>query len=86
MYNLLWTDSAKESFENNVDFLMNKWGGGVNSIFYDRVEEVLKFIQQNPTLYPVHRRSPRIHKCVIHKRVVLYYLLKGGDIILLEFW
>lgn len=86
MYNLLWADSAKESFDENADFLINKWGSEVYSAFYDRVEEVLTTIQQTPTLYPVHRHSPRIHKCVIHKRVVLYYLLKGDDVILLQFW
>lgn len=58
---------------------------GINS-FLDRVEVALDQIVQNPEFYPIHHPTDRVHRCVIHKRIVLYYRLNNKQIDLLTFW
>jgi|SRR5688572_1407207 len=84
---LRWTSESKKTFNQNLEYLSEEWDNQVINNFLDRVEEVLEQIRSNPELYPLHRPSDQIHKCVVHKRIILYYkIVDDKHIDLLTFW
>lgn len=84
---LRWTSESKRTFNQNLEYLAEGWNNQVINNFLDRVEEVLEKIKSNPELYPLHRPKDKVYKCVVHKRVVLYFrIVDTGHIDLLTFW
>lgn len=82
-----WTPESEKTFNQNLEYLANDWDNTIINDFLDRVEVVIEKIKSNPRLYPEHRAETRIHKCVIHERIVLYYKIVDEDRIdLLTFW
>lgn len=82
-----WTSESKKTFNQNLEYLSKEWNNVVMNGFLDRVEEVLGKIKSNPKLYPLHRPSENIHKCVIHERIILYDKVVDEEVIdLLTFW
>lgn len=61
-----WTPDALKSFHQNIEYLQQIWPAKVEDEFVGRVEEVLNRIKVNPYLFPIHRPSDKIHKCVIN--------------------
>lgn len=84
---LRWTSESKRTFNQNLEYLSEAWDNKVINDFLDRVEEVLEKIRNNPTLYTLYRPEDKVYKCVVHKRVVLYYrLVEEKYVDLLTFW
>jgi plasmid stabilization system protein ParE len=84
---LRWTSESKRTFNQNLEYLAEGWNNQVINNFLDRVEEVLEKIKSNPELYPLHRPKDKVYKCVVHKRVVLYFRIVDTEHIdLLTFW
>lgn len=84
---LRWTSESKKTFNRNLEYLSEEWDNSVINNFLDRVEEVLEQIKNSPELYPLHRPADKIYKCVVHKRVILYYkIMDDKHIDLLTFW
>ena len=50
-----------------------------------RPEEVIKYINDNPSLY-VYSKKGDAYKCVVVKQVSLFYSVKNNYIELLVFW
>lgn len=82
---IIWTPEATESFNSNVDFLLQEWGAQVASDFMDRVEDVVTKIQSNPKLYtPI---AHEVHRCVVVRQISLYYrIVSTHQVDLLVFW
>lgn len=72
-YQLNWTSESEKTFNQNIEYLSKEWNLIVLNQFLDRVEEVLEKIRSNPKLYPLHRLKDKVHKCVVHERIILYY-------------
>lgn len=86
-YAVNWTTKAKSSFQKNLDYLAEEWTVKVLNDFIDRVDEILSRIEENPLLYPVYDRHRNIHKCVVHKRIALYYrVFDNNNVDLIVFW
>jgi plasmid stabilization system protein ParE len=86
-YSLRWTPESRKTFNQILDYLADEWNTQVVSNFIDQVDVVLQRIRNNPHLYPLHRSEQKVHKCVVHKRVVLYYkIVNDKHIDLLTFW
>jgi plasmid stabilization system protein ParE len=84
---LRWTSESKKTFNQNLEYLSEEWDNQVINNFLDRVEEVLEQIRRNPELYPLHRPEDKLYKCIVHKRVILYYKVVDDEHIdLLTFW
>jgi plasmid stabilization system protein ParE len=82
-----WTSESKKTFNQNLAYLSTDWSNQVINDFLDKVEDAIKRIGQHPDLYPVHDKNLRIHKCVIHKRIILYYrIVDEFNVDLLTFW
>ncbi len=82
-----WTPESERTFIQNLEYLSSDWDTLVINKFLDRVEEVLNTIKSNPRLYPTHKTRKNVHRCVVHERIVLYYLIVNEEVIdLLTFW
>lgn len=86
-YSLHWTTESARTLQQNLEYLEDEWDNQVINKFLDRVEEVLENIKANPKLYPLHRPKDTVHRCVVHKRIILYYkVVDDSHIDLLTFW
>jgi len=86
-YALKVTLNAKKSFDQNLDYLKKEWGAKVTKEFIDRVEVIFNTISENPYLYPFHSSSKQIRRCVIHKRIIMFYRISAKNkISILLFW
>lgn len=86
-YILRWTSESERTFNQNLEYLEEEWDYQVINNFLDRVEQVLKTIKANPQLYPLHRPKDNVRKCIVNKRITLYYkIMDDQHIALLTFW
>ncbi len=86
-YNITWTKRALLSFEVNLEYLGKDWTLAVTNEFLDDVQDALQNIEDNPFLYLIHNKAKKIHKCIINKRITLYYrIYNKNEINLITFW
>lgn len=86
-FNVSWTKESKITFNENIEYLIQKWNQASINDFLDRIDEVVKGISENPEVYPVYRKSDQLHKCVLNKHVTLYYRVASENRIdLITFW
>jgi plasmid stabilization system protein ParE len=76
-YSLKITLRAKKSLEQNLDYLIEEWGSKVTSEFIDRVEYVYNTLRDDPYLYPFYSPSKNIRRCILHKRIILFYRISN---------
>ena len=86
-YNVSWTEESKTTFNENLEYLSQKWDLPTINSFLDRVDEIVGAISQNPNLYPVYRKSGQVRKCVVNKHITLFYRIVGtAKVDLVTFW
>ncbi len=49
---IIWSDDARQDYEENIEYLLNEWSGKSASTFIEEVESVLELLKINPKLYP----------------------------------
>jgi plasmid stabilization system protein ParE len=79
-----WTDSAKKSYEQVINYLETHWGEREVSRLLLRTDVVLKLIGHNPRMYP--EITPDIHRCVLTKHNSLFYKIEIDKVIILACW
>jgi plasmid stabilization system protein ParE len=72
-YSVNWTSEAEETFDQNIGYLEKEWNSSVLNQFLDRVDEVIQKIKIDPFLYTLHQYSGTVRKCVINKRIIMFY-------------
>jgi len=86
-FEISWTDEAKYTFNENIEYLEDEWDLSTINNFLDRVEEVEASISENPNLYPVYRKADQVHKCVLNKHITLFYrVVSSNKIDFITFW
>jgi plasmid stabilization system protein ParE len=86
-YEIWWTPQAVNSFNENLECLASDWGASVVNDFIDHVDSKINQITTNPLIYPLHRGHDQIHKCLVNKRILLFYrIVTDSQIDLLTFW
>jgi hypothetical protein len=85
---VLWSDQAKKTFANNVDYLQGSWTEKEVTKFILRSEYVLLNIEENPLLYSESNKGKNIRKATINKQITLFYryYLTKKMVVLLSFW
>ena len=84
---LRWTSESKRTFNQNLEYLSKEWDNSVINNFLDRVESVLEQIKSNPELFPKYKTKANIHKCVVNKRIILFFkIVDEKHIDLVTFW
>src|SRR5271166_1019585 len=86
-YFINWTSRGELTFYENIEYLEQEWNNAVINQFLDRVGAVLDKIRTNPFLYPLHKPSQNIRRCIINGRIILYYrIIDAATIDILLFW
>ena len=84
-YTVIWSPSARITYYQILEYLLEKWTAKELEAFIDRTEEVINHICLNPLLYSYSTESDT-HKCVLVKQVSLFYRVKTNAVELLVFW
>ncbi|MFM7488113.1 MAG: type II toxin-antitoxin system RelE/ParE family toxin [Cytophagales bacterium] len=86
-YQLNWTEESIKTFNQNTEYLASDWGNQVVNDFLDRVDEVLELVSLNPSVFPVHNAASKVHRCIVNRRIILYFkIVDNGRVDLLTFW
>ena len=86
-YALKITLKAKKSLDQNLDYLKKEWGLKVTNGFIDRVENVYDTIRENPYLFPLHLPAKKIRRCIVHRRIILFYRISSNTkVSIILFW
>ena len=86
MINIIWSDQAKQTYFENIDYLLAEWTEKEAIKFMNDVEENLFIIKKNPkTFAKVDYRDTR--SVVITPQITLFYnILNKSTIELIVFW
>jgi len=79
---IIWSSSAKKSFDNLVSFLESKWKKKVIEKLFSELDNALKSIAKNPEMYPaISSNKKEVRKCIIRKKTLLLYRIKSKNVI-----
>ncbi len=85
-YQISWTHKARETYNQNLDYLLQNWEDKVYYDFVNRVEVVVDHLRQNPKMFVAIDANRNIYRCVVTKHISLFYQLIGNSVLLLLFW
>jgi len=86
MKKITWSDYAEFDYEENIDFLFKKWGFREAEEFVTKVEEIIFNLKKGTVIYQPSKFKG-LKKCVVCKRIILYYRVKSSnEIELVRFW
>ncbi len=77
---------AKETFNQNLEYLKNNFPNKVALSFIDRVGDVLFILKRTPYVFPNRNTTSNIRKVLIVKQITLFYSVEGNEIHLHLFW
>jgi len=81
---VIWSNEAKRTFEETVDFILLKWTTKEAERFLERTEKAISLIQKYPNMYPYSKKE-NVHRAVISSQTSLYYEIINDTIFLLFF-
>jgi hypothetical protein len=83
---IIWSPQASIDFEENIDFLLNRWTEKEALHFIEVTDSVLKIIELSPATFRSTQYKD-IHAVVIVSQITLFYqILNNGDVVLIRFW
>lgn len=74
---IIWSDSAKNSFYDILDFLQLTWGQKQVDDFYNLTDKIIERIAHNPLQFPIY--DSNIYKALIHRNVSLFYKISPNS-------
>jgi len=85
---ILWTDSAKLTFQNIVDWLNKEWSEKEVKNFIQCTEKMLATLRHYPEMCrpSIKRKHVRIGILDKHTQLVYYYNPRKKQIVVLLFW
>lgn len=88
IFSVKWMPEAEFTFNNNIEYLSQKWTSKEIIRFLDRVEKVISLLEQNPFLYPKYNQGGNIYKCIVNEHIAIFFkiLEEDSSIHLLTFW
>ena len=83
-FTIFWSTEAELSYQSILEYLQAEWTEREIKNFIKRTDDVLEFIQENPSIY--QRVKANTFKAVLSRQVALYYKIDGWRVILQYFW
>ncbi|MEX0811938.1 MAG: type II toxin-antitoxin system RelE/ParE family toxin [Chitinophagales bacterium] len=80
---IVWSDTAKLTYENLVDFIIDQWGISVVEDFENRVNSLLDLVAQNNHLCPIFNGTTQLRRCVFHPNASLFYVIEKVEVIII---
>jgi len=86
MRKVTWSDLAEFDYDENIDFLLKRWGFNEAGEFVTKVEEIIFNLKKGTVNYQPSKYKG-LKKCVVCKRIILYYRVRSdNEIELVRFW
>ena len=85
MSKVIWTDYAKLSLQDNLDFLEEQWGNNLKEEVIDLIDKRMNQVLENPNLAPTIKGT-NYKRLLIHKHLSLFYILEPETIKVLLVW
>ena len=85
---VLWSDSAKKSFQKIIAYLEREWSEKEAAAFMKRVSAILSTIQRYPEMCRTSTKRKNVRIGILDKHTQLVYYYKPGkkQIEVLLFW
>jgi plasmid stabilization system protein ParE len=85
-FEIIWTRTAYNSFDLNIEFIKRKWGDTIIERFIFEADKTIEKLKINPSLYSRSITYPKYHRAIIHKNVSLFYRHSSNKVYILLFW
>ena len=80
-----FTEEAEKDLQDIVTYLEEVWNKKVVDEFISEIDEQIDRIAEMPYLFPKTEKRENVRKCLINKRVALFYKVTENIIFLLAF-
>ena len=80
-----FTEEAEKDLQGIVTYLEEVWNEKVVDEFISEIDEQIDRIAEMPYLFPKTEKRENVRKCLINKRVALFYKVTENIIFLLAF-
>ena len=80
-----FTEEAEKDLQDIVTYLEEVWNEKVVDEFVNEIDEQIDRIAEMPYLFPKTKKRQNVRKCLINKRVALFYKVTENIIFLLAF-
>ena len=80
-----FTEEAEKDLQDIVTYLEEVWNKKVVDEFISEIDEQIDRIAEMPYLFPKTEKRENVRKCLINKRVALFYKVTENMIFLLAF-
>ena len=85
-YRVSWTDHALEELRNTVEYLELNFSEREIKNLSERIENTLRLVSANPSIFPQVEGYVGIHRVVIAKFNTMYYRMNNNQIEVLSFF
>ncbi len=85
-YKILWTDLAIKELEKTIEYLEENWTEKELRNLFEKLEETLGLISQNPNLFQVSDIKKDIRRVVVLNHNSLYYRIQNNQIEIISFF
>jgi plasmid stabilization system protein ParE len=68
-----------------LEYLIKNFGISKSNEIYKKIEDILKFIAENPEMFPYSLKKPELRKCVFSKQISIYYRITENYIEIVSF-
>ena len=83
-----WTNEAKETYENNIQYLLTTWSEKEVRSFIQQTEYVISRLVEHPEFYTPSKKNKKVRRARLNRYITLYYRYYPSkkEIVLLSFW
>ncbi len=81
---LVWSDEARNTYDNTIDDLIDKWEIDIVLDFQEKTNTLLDHLKNYKKFCPPSKKK-KLRKCVIHKNTSLIYKINKSNIELVTF-
>jgi plasmid stabilization system protein ParE len=83
---IFWSKSADKRFDSIIQYIEDRWGFHVASLFVKKTYEFLDLLSEFPEIGTVENKDLNIRGFVIVKQLTIFYQLQDSKIIILSFY
>jgi plasmid stabilization system protein ParE len=85
MYRIAWTPLAFETYQNILDFTLQRWSMDTVLELDEKVQALEILLQTHKHLCPPSKAHPALRRCVITKLTSMLYRVVGNTIQIVAF-
>ena len=85
-FKIIWSKTAIQQLDETIDYLEKEWSDKELSNFFNRLEESLTAIQENPNTYKNSYRKQGLKEFQVTSHNTIFYTVNANTINIVTFW